>query len=147
MKNILYIFLATFALVACSPKLEALEQTQILLRTSSGEHVIRVDIADNAKGRRQGLQNRRQLAPDQGMLFDFHAEQPVSFWMKNTPLALDMFFFTRDGKLVQISENNTPYSTDPIPSRQPVRYVLEMLAGSAFRLKADMGDTLVIPPN
>ena len=39
------------------------------------------------------------------MLFDFHQEQPTSFWMKNTYVPLDMIFIRADGRILRIAEN------------------------------------------
>lgn len=77
---------------------------------------------------------RRGMQPDHGMLFDFEREQMVAFWMKNTPLPLDMLFIDDAGTVVQVSPDAVPYSEMPIPSAQPVRAVLELNAGTARRL-------------
>ena len=55
------------------------------------------------------------------MLFLFDPVRPVSFWMKNTLIPLDMLFIAPDGRIVRIAERTTPLSTDPVPSGQPVR--------------------------
>ena len=60
------------------------------------------------------------------MLFDFHHEQDVSFWMQNTYIPLDMIFIRGDGRILRIAENTEPLSTRLIPSG-PVRAVLEVI--------------------
>ena len=59
---------------------------------------------------------RTAMAPDAGMLFDFHAPQLVSFWMENTVLPLDMLFVRADGTIARIKANATPYSRENIPA-------------------------------
>ena len=77
---------------------------------------------------------RQSMQPDHGMLFDFQTEQPVAFWMRNTPLPLDMLFIDGKGIVLQIAEDTEPYSEAPIPSEQPVRAVLELNAGTSRKL-------------
>ena len=93
-----------------------------------------VELATTEPQRALGLMNRKQMASDHGMLFDFQTEQPVAFWMKNTPLPLDMLFIDGKGRVVQIAEDTEPYSEAPIPSQQPVRAVLELNAGISRKL-------------
>ena len=71
------------------------------------------------------------MAPDAGMLFDFHTPQVVSFWMENTVLPLDMLFVRADGTIARVKENATPYSRENIPSGEPVEVVIELNAGRA----------------
>ena len=82
---------------------------------------------------------RRSMRPDHGMLFDFQTPQPVAFWMKNTPLPLDMLFIDATGTVVQIAADTVPFSETPVPSEQPIRAVLEVNAGVAERLGIDTG--------
>ena len=77
---------------------------------------------------------RTALAPDAGMLFDFHKAQMEVFWMKNTILPLDMIFIRADGTISSIAPNAVPYSTTNIPSVEPVRAVLEINGGRAEKL-------------
>jgi uncharacterized membrane protein (UPF0127 family) len=83
---------------------------------------------------------RKQMAADHGMLFDFQHDQPVSFWMHNTFIPLDMIFISSDGRIVRIAENAKPMSDDLIPSILPVRAVLEVDGGVTRNLGIHPGD-------
>jgi uncharacterized membrane protein (UPF0127 family) len=104
-----------------------------------------VELALDDLHRAHGLMYRKQLGPYQGMLFDFFQEIPVSFWMKNTLIPLDMLFIAGDGTIKNIHANAVPLSTDPIPSNFPVRAVLEINGGSAALLGVKQGDKVKHP--
>ena len=110
--------------------------------TSKGRQRFVVEVVDTAESRAKGLMFRTEMAPDHGMLFDFRREEPVWFWMKNTYLPLDMIFARADGTILSIAENTTPLSEAMVPSNGPVRFVLELNAGSAARLGLKAGDRL-----
>ncbi len=74
------------------------------------------------------------------MLFDFKVVQPVSFWMKNTYVPLDIIFIGPDGRIVSIAANATPMSESLIPSAAPVLEVLELQGGRAAQVEALPGD-------
>ncbi len=105
-------------------------------------HPFQVEIAKTAEERARGLMFREQLNSDAGMLFDFQHERPVFFWMKNTFLPLDIIFARADGTIVRIAANATPFSEEMIPSGEPVRFVLEVVAGTASRLDIRPGHQL-----
>jgi len=121
------------------------ETTTITVVTPRGRFPFRVELALTEDQRRQGLQFRRSLAADSGMLFDFGETAPVSMWMLNTPISLDMIFFDAAGRVVQVVEKTTPLSTDIIASDGPVRGVLEVAAGTARRLALSKGGRLLHP--
>jgi len=79
------------------------------------------------------------------MLFDFERDQPVSMWMKNTLIPLDMAFIAKDGVIKRIAENTTPRSLESIPSGEPVVAVLEVNGGTFARLGVRSGDTVRHP--
>lgn len=108
-------------------------------------HRFNVEIADDPATRQSGLMYRQHLAKDAGMLFDFGAPQEIAMWMKNTYISLDMLFIAEDGIIRRIAENTVPFSLDAIPSRGPVRFVLEVPAGSAARLGLKAGDRVRHP--
>ncbi|MDE0202712.1 MAG: DUF192 domain-containing protein [Rhodospirillaceae bacterium] len=114
----------------------------LTIETDTGVHAIQVEVARTSAERSVGLMHRTELAPDRGMLFDFGVTRPVTMWMKNTLISLDMFFAESDGRIVTIAERTTPLSEKRIRSGQPVRFVLEMIGGSAQRLGIAPGDRL-----
>ncbi|HXC54099.1 MAG TPA: DUF192 domain-containing protein [Rhizomicrobium sp.] len=112
----------------------------IRIDTAGGSKAFTVQIAADFASQERGLMFRREMAPDVGMLFDFHQEERVSFWMKNTPLPLDMLFIRADGTVSSVEPNAVPYSTDSIASAEPVRAVLEINGGRARDLGIRPGD-------
>ncbi len=116
-----------------------------VLKTSSGDHPIEVEIADTPKSREIGLMNREELAEGAGMLFDFHESRPVSMWMKNTLIPLDMVFIDKAGTVVRVARNAKPHSLEVIPSGKPVRYVLEINGGAAATYGVKAGDRIEHP--
>ena len=121
-----------------------------VLHTSSGNHPIDIELAQTPDEREIGLMNRETLPPDQGMLFEFDEPQPVTMWMKNTLIPLDMLFMDAHGVVTHIKTNAQPLSLDLIPSGGPVSYVLELNGGAAKRYGVSLGDRLehqiIAPP-
>ena len=109
--------------------------------------VFAVEMASTPEEQAKGLMFRRQLPEGQGMLFDFHQEQPTSFWMKNTYIPLDMIFIRGDGRIQRIEENTVPLSEALVPASGPVtvRAVLEVIAGTAKKLGLAAGDRVKHP--
>jgi uncharacterized membrane protein (UPF0127 family) len=116
------------------------QHSSLVIETGGRELRFEVDMALNDIERARGLMFRKSLGPYEGMLFDFHQEQPVSFWMKNTLIPLDMVFIGADGTIKHIHSNAVPLSTDAVPSKFPVRGVLEINGGSAKLLGIKPGD-------
>lgn len=112
---------------------------EITVEAASGRHRFTIELAATPAERAQGLMFRESMPADHGMLFDFQTEQRVAFWMKNTPLPLDMLFIKADGTITQIAADTTPHSEVAIPSKVPVRAVLELNAGTAERLGIGVG--------
>ncbi len=88
-----------------------------------------VEVADTPQARSLGLMYRKNLAPDQGMIFFFERDEDHRFWMKNTPLSLDMIFISAEGKIVGIQADTQPFSLQPLGVGAPSRAVLEVRAG------------------
>ncbi|HEX3994169.1 MAG TPA: DUF192 domain-containing protein [Acetobacteraceae bacterium] len=113
--------------------------------SASGVHAFTVELATNDAERERGLMYRKSMPQGHGMLFDFQHEQPLSFWMHNTYIPLDMIFIRGDGRIAHIVENATPMSDALIPSTVPVRAVLEVIAGTVRDLGIADGDKVINP--
>jgi uncharacterized membrane protein (UPF0127 family) len=125
-------------------RLDTYPRSALSVRTSGGAvHRFNVWIADNESRREQGLMFLQKLDKEQGMLFVFPRTQPVSFWMKNTYIPLDMIFIEADGRIAGIAENTTPLSEAPIPGPKPVKAVLELRGGTAGALSLKRGDRVI----
>ncbi len=134
--------LTAACVLAASPlrPAQAAGTATIEIVTSSGVHAFSVEMATNDAERSRGLMYRKSMPEGHGMLFDFQTEQPVSFWMHNTYIPLDMIFIRADGRILRVAENATPMSDNLIPSGGPVRGVLEVIAGTARKLHIAAGD-------
>ena len=113
--------------------------------TATGSHHYDVEIANDDKSRERGLMLRDKMAPDHGMLFEFPSRTPVTFWMKDTLLSLDMAFIDIDVTVRRVVEGARPMSETLIPSGEPVTGVLELNAGQAAAIHLKPGDKVKFP--
>jgi uncharacterized membrane protein (UPF0127 family) len=103
-------------------------------------HRFRVELADTAEAQSRGLMFRNELGDFEGMIFPSAVPEPRSFWMKNTPLSLDIIFVGPDGRIINIAANTTPYSLDSVSSTGLASAVLELRAGRSAALGIKPGD-------
>ena len=119
---------------------------QVILHSSQGQLVrVSVEIVATPEKRSFGLMYRKDLPASHGMLFLFPREQPLSFWMKNTPLPLDIIFINSAYRVVGIAANTTPFSEELLPSSPPARFVLEVNAGFCQRHGVTVGSQVEMP--
>lgn len=111
-----------------------------LVVRGTAEHRFRVELADTAAAQSRGLMYRTELGDFEGMIFPSAVPEPRSFWMKNTPLSLDIIFVGPDGRITNIAANTVPYSLDPVASSGLCAAVLELRAGRAAALGIKPGD-------
>jgi uncharacterized membrane protein (UPF0127 family) len=123
----------------------AADRNIVEIASKSGVHAFAVEVVDNEATRAKGLMFRKELPEGQGMLFDFHKDQEVAFWMENTYISLDMIFIRGDGRILRIAESTTPLSTKQVVSGGPVRAVLEVIAGTSRKLGIAPGDRVAHP--
>ena len=150
------------ALVACSPQTQAgaaSEPTESapapaasvhpvsglavipLTVTSDDERIaFSVEVADTPEAQARGLMFRTDLGDNEGMIFPYDGTRAQSFWMKNTPLPLDIIYIGPDRRISNIAAETEPYSLDPVYSVGPVLGVLELRGGRAAELGIEPGD-------
>ena len=142
---------ADTAIDALPPAVEQLlAQGQILPVTATvelGEQTIGLEVAYTPQQQAIGLMAREALADDRGMLFPFEPARPVSFWMKNVLIPLDMVFIY-DDKIVAISSDVPPCEATPCPTYGPegqaIDYVLELRGGRAAELDLQVDQPIAI---
>ena len=125
---------ACLAVVAAAPAsaqraLARFAKSSLAIQAGGTVHRFSVEIARTPREQAQGLMFRRRLPPDAGMLFVYDPPRPVSMWMRNTYIPLDMIFISPAGRISHVAERTVPLSMEPIPSRGTVRAVLELNAG------------------
>jgi len=109
--------------------------------------VVVAEIADEPSEHARGLMNRTELPPGTGMLFLFDDRREHSFWMKDTPIPLDLLVF-RDQRVVQVF---TMTPCPPADGNDCQRYpteaadaALEVPAGTARDAGIEPGDAVLI---
>lgn len=105
---------------------------------------IRVEIASTPSQYSKGLMWRKHLPEKSGMLFDFKEETPLTFWMKNTYIPLQIAFIDNSGRILQI-ESMAPMSTKRVYSRNECRYALEVNDGWFDKNSIKVGDHVAHP--
>ncbi len=122
------------------------QQLAVTAVTTLGGEEIFLEVAATPQQQALGLMYRDALPSDRGMLFPMGRSRPVSFWMKNVPVALDMVF-VHQGQIVGLAEA-PPCTADPCPTYGPgsqlVDQVIELRAGRATELGLAVGDEVVI---
>lgn len=98
-----------------------------------------VEIVDEPSERAMGLMFRQELAENAGMLFIFDAPTNTTFWMRNTPLPLDIIFIGEDRRIITIGQG-VPFSEAPVAASAPFLYVLEINQGRTIALNISEGD-------
>ena len=110
---------------------ETLPLRPIILSGPDGESLpLTVETASTQEQHRRGLMFRTSAEP--GMLFVFAEAEPLSFWMKNTLVPLDILYFGADGSFISAAIME-PCREDPCPgypSAGPARYALEVPVGA-----------------
>jgi uncharacterized membrane protein (UPF0127 family) len=108
------------------------DPTPLVAETAAGERSFTIEVADDPSERSAGLMFRESMDDDHGMLFVFPETKPVAFWMRNTPMPLDIVFIGEDGKVLDVLPGE-PFSEALISpgTTVQVRFVLELKRGIA----------------
>jgi uncharacterized membrane protein (UPF0127 family) len=144
------LFLAlALALVACdsqksvsAPSVELGIETRFPVRMGQVLSQLRVAATDLEKAR--GLMGVTKLSDEEGMVFMYDAESQMRFWMKDTPLDLDIAFVARDGTVLEV-RTMTAGDTDTTASgSDQVRFAVEMRAGWFGHFGVKPGDKISV---
>ena len=114
----------------------------LVIHAGGSAYKFEVEVVSTPADRERGLMFRKSMASNAGMLFLYPDEGPVSFWMKNTLIPLDMLFLKADGSIAHIAHSAVPLDETPIDSGAPVKAVLEVNGGTANALGIKEGDRI-----
>ncbi len=103
---------------------------------------VAIEISDDQNSRTKGLMYRSTMPDTQAMLFIFDKSAKRSFWMKNTPMSLDIMYVNEAKEIVSISRHTAPYSEKSIPSEREALYVVETIAGFSDNYNIEVGDRI-----
>jgi len=115
-------------------------------RIKIGDHTFEVWLARTSEETQRGLMQvtEKELSPPKGvagrgMLFLFEKERPLSFWMYNCVIPIDVAYIRADGSIIR-TWTMAPHETQPYPSGEPAMYALELYGGlmDELGIQADM---------
>ena len=136
-----FVVLFAFSTLGVFASCEA--QPKVTITTQAGRSVVfQVEVAETPSKRSFGLQYRKELAADRGMIFLFPSEEQQSFWMKNTSIPLDMIFIGSDRKIVGIVEQAKPFSLELRSVEAKSQFVFEINGGLSKRHGFKRGDSV-----
>ncbi len=119
-----------------------------------GEEIFELEVVDDQESREKGLMGRESLGENEGMIFDFPKDTRPAIWMRNMVISLDLLFLDEQGTIVQIFQRVPPCEAMPCDiyqAERPLRFVIEVAAGTASRLglepgqQIDLGSRLATP--
>ena len=123
---------------------DAFDSATLAILNDAGERLeFNVYLAEDYEQQRRGLMFVREMPDRTGMLFIYDDDDMHSMWMKNTYISLDILFARGDGSVSSINRDTVPLTLDSQRSIEPVRYVLELNAGTTRRLGIGTGSRLL----
>lgn len=103
---------------------------------------VTLEVARSYNKRQEGLMNRTSLEKNHGMIFIFDKEDPLTFWMMNTLISLDIIYLNKDLQVVSIAKSTKPNQTSEVyPSYAPAQFVIELNGGWSDENNLKIGDT------
>lgn len=134
------LFIICLILVSCRA-----HHTMVTIEKRTGEKLqIKAEVASTQAQREQGLMFRKSLPEGEGMIFLFSEESHMPFWMKDTPIPLDLIFI-HQGKITDIFENAVPNSETFLSPQEVYTMVLEVSGGYVARHGVRRGDMVYLP--
>lgn len=107
-----------------------------------GPRTVQMQVALYPAEQQKGLMFRQNMGAEEGMVFVFDQPQQMSFWMRNTPLPLDIGYFDAEGVLKEVYPLY-PHDERAVASRaRNLQFALEMNQGWYRSAGVKPGDRL-----
>lgn len=107
-----------------------------MIKVEIGDRSYVVDVASSDEEKMEGLQNVEELPENKGLLFIYDYPETVDFWMKDTPVSLDIVFINEFYEVISVATGE-PFSEEFI-TEDNVLYVLEVNANSGIKAGDDV---------
>ena len=108
-----------------------------------GQNELKVEIANDDKGRYKGLSGHQSLTDDEGMLFVHQNYGQHQYVMRGMTFDLD-FIFIKDSKVVDIAKNVSKEYKGVIKGATGYNKILEVSAGWVDKHGVKIGDEVVV---
>ena len=142
-----FIALLSFALLAGCDKPTTEEDFYTSDITLPGGQIIKTEFVYDTTGALRGMQFRKSMPPNHGMLYAHRTPGKYGYWMYQTLIPLDMIWMDSKNNVVEIVENAPPCKT--VASQCPhyggnevAQYVLQLAAGMVKKYGVKKGDMI-----
>ncbi len=139
---LLLLLLTLPSVISCDSRKYKLPVEELHILRADGTSVpVQAELAVKMEERNWGFMEREVIPDGTGMLFIFERDQPLNFWMKNTPHPLSIAYIDAKGEITDILDM-TPYSLKSVSSSRSVRYALEVPQGFFTANGISVGDSV-----
>lgn len=107
-----------------------------------GPILTQLRVAATELDKARGLMGTVKLPEAEGMAFMYETEMQLRFWMKDTPLDLDIAFVARDGTILEIKTMTAGDTETTVSSSDQARFAVEMRAGWFGQFGLKPGDKI-----
>lgn len=101
------------------------------MKIEIGDKEYNVSLAITEEEKERGLQGKKELDQDEGMLFIYDEPQTVTFWMQATEVPLDIIFIDDEFEVISVHKGK-PFDETPITENE-VLLVLEVNQDSGIQ--------------
>lgn len=109
-----------------------------------GAVATRLRIAATELEKARGLMGTASLPEAEGMAFLYEGDTRMSFWMKNTPLDLDIAFVDKTGLILEVRTMRAGDTNTTDSKSEQCRLAVEMAAGWFARAGVKPGDRISV---
>ena len=145
-KSLLFLLLSLLLISqkSISCEVQFLKKGKILIenKLTKNKALFLVELANDEDERQKGLQCKKYLKENEGMLFIWSDDDYRSFWMKNTAIPLDLIFINSKLEVVNVYFDAIPFNEKSIRSEKRAKFVLELNAGIFKKLGFNIGDRI-----
>lgn len=113
-----------------------------IFNIQQGSKLTHLKVAGTDLEKSHGLMGVENLPADTGMIFMYEADQVMRFWMKDTPLDLDIAFVRADGVIAEIKTMKAEDTTEVASQSAQIRFCIEMPAGWYAQSQTKVGDAI-----